>query len=323
MDLRQTEYILAINEEKSITRAAERLFITQSALNQQLGKLEAELGAPLFERNRSAWKPTAAGEIYIKMGMEMLRMRKSTYEEIRDLSDARCREIHIGLIQERGVDMFTALYPRFHRAFPEVVLEPEEMNVATIRRNISAGKLDLGLCTLEESQKDENVYHHMCTEDILLAVPKKMYEEAAPVLAGVAVSDASEVSDASDAAVLQHFGDLPFILMRDSSTLHTIEMRLLQGAGISPKVLFTTSSNLSKYRIVSSGMGCAFIPRVFAAPNPEVTYIRLPSGPAWEVTLCTQKDAYITRAEEYFIDLCRNYWSEKIPSPSNPEASDV
>ncbi len=308
MDLRQTEYILAINEEKSITRAADRLFITQSALNQQLGKLEAELGTPLFERNRSAWKPTAAGEIYIQMGMEMLRMRKSAYEEIRDLSDARCREIHIGLIPERGVDMFTALYPRFHRAFPDAVLEPEEMNVAAIRRNISAGKLDLGLCTLEESQKDDNIYHHLCTEDILLAVPKKMYD-AAPVPAGASSPDTPE---ASDAAVLQHFGDLPFILMRDSSTLHMIETRLLQSADICPKVLFTTSSNLSKYRIVSSGLGCAFIPRVFAAPNPEVTYIRLPSRPAWEVTLCTQKDAYITRAEEYFIDLCRAYWSEKM-----------
>lgn len=61
MELRQMEYILMIQEERSITRAAERLFLTQSALNQQLQKLEAELGTPLFVRNRSDWRPTEAG----------------------------------------------------------------------------------------------------------------------------------------------------------------------------------------------------------------------------------------------------------------------
>ena len=54
MELRQMEYILMIQEEKSITRAAERLFLTQSALNQQLQKLEEELGTPLFIRTRSS-----------------------------------------------------------------------------------------------------------------------------------------------------------------------------------------------------------------------------------------------------------------------------
>ena len=50
MDLKQIEYILKIAEEQNITHAAEKLFITQSALNQQLLKLEKELGTPLFYR---------------------------------------------------------------------------------------------------------------------------------------------------------------------------------------------------------------------------------------------------------------------------------
>lgn len=52
MDLRQIEYIIAIEQEESISKAAEKLFITQSALNQQLLKLEKELGMPLFERKK-------------------------------------------------------------------------------------------------------------------------------------------------------------------------------------------------------------------------------------------------------------------------------
>ena len=53
MDLKQIEYILKIAEEQNITHAAEKLFITQSALNQQLLKLEKELGTPLFYRSRT------------------------------------------------------------------------------------------------------------------------------------------------------------------------------------------------------------------------------------------------------------------------------
>ena len=60
MDLKQIEYILKIAEEQNITHAAEKLFITQSALNQQLLKLEKELGTPLFYRSRTDWHPTPA-----------------------------------------------------------------------------------------------------------------------------------------------------------------------------------------------------------------------------------------------------------------------
>ena len=53
MDLKQLEYIVEIAKEKNITHAAEKLFISQSALNQQLLKLEKELGTQLFHRSRT------------------------------------------------------------------------------------------------------------------------------------------------------------------------------------------------------------------------------------------------------------------------------
>ena len=84
MDLKQIEYILKIAEENNITHAAEKLFITQPALNQQLLKLEKELGTPLFHRSRSNWRLTEAGEIYVKNAKQILQIKKNTYEQIRD-----------------------------------------------------------------------------------------------------------------------------------------------------------------------------------------------------------------------------------------------
>ena len=63
MELQQIRYILAIAEEKNITKAAEKLFVSQSALSQQLLKLEQELGTPLFERSGRILELTEAGRI--------------------------------------------------------------------------------------------------------------------------------------------------------------------------------------------------------------------------------------------------------------------
>ena len=75
MDLRQIENIIAIEQEQSISRAAEKLFLTQSALNQQLLKLEKELGTPLFERRKHSMIPTFAGRIYLQSGWRSIRER--------------------------------------------------------------------------------------------------------------------------------------------------------------------------------------------------------------------------------------------------------
>ena len=65
MNLKEIEYILKIDEERNVTRAAEKLYLTPSALNQQLLRLEQEIGSPLFNRVRSGWTRTPAEDIYM------------------------------------------------------------------------------------------------------------------------------------------------------------------------------------------------------------------------------------------------------------------
>ena len=72
MDTKQIEYILKIAEEGNITHAAEKLFLTQPALNQQLLRLEKELGTRLFVRSRTDWRPTEAGMVYLENARKML-----------------------------------------------------------------------------------------------------------------------------------------------------------------------------------------------------------------------------------------------------------
>lgn len=299
MDLRYLENIIRIYEEKSITKAAEKSFITQSALNQQLMKLETELGTPVFKRSRSDWQLTEAGEAYIAAAKSIVQTKKDTYKKIRDIANINKHQIHIGLIPERGINMFTSIYPKFHRNYPTVLLEPVEANVRTMQKQISSGEMDLGLITLRDSQKDENLYIHMADEEILLAVPATH---------PLAYKGSRTLTGAPDISLAEFRND-SFVLIFQTSTMHELEQSLFEEAGFQPRVLFSTSSNLSKYRMVSSGVGCTLLPSVFAAPDPGIAFFRLEQRPFWEITMCCRKGAYLSKAEEIFLEHCRDYWN--------------
>ena len=76
MDVRHLTYIIAIAEQKNMTRAARELFVTQSSLSQHLSRLEKELGTPLFFRARNELALTPAGELYVEAARKVIEQVK-------------------------------------------------------------------------------------------------------------------------------------------------------------------------------------------------------------------------------------------------------
>ena len=74
MDTKIIEYVIAIAEEKSLSKAAERLYLSQPALSQRLKKLEDELGTPLFVRGKDGLSITDAGRIYVNGSHSILQI---------------------------------------------------------------------------------------------------------------------------------------------------------------------------------------------------------------------------------------------------------
>ena len=90
--------------------------------------------------------------------------------------------------------------------------------------------------------------------------------------------------------------------------MYELIQRLFREAGFEPKVLFSTRSNVSKYRMVNAGVGCALLPAFFAVPGENVVFFRLKQRPRWEVTMCCRKGAYLSEPEQAFLELCREFW---------------
>lgn len=303
MDLKQIEYIVKIDDEHSITRAAEKLFVTQSALNQQLLRLEKELGAPLFHRSKVDMRPTEIGQVYLDNAREILRIKQRTYNLINDMTDAKKGRLSIGFTPGRGSEMFTHVYPSFHQAYPNVIVEPHELSVHRQQQMISQGNLDIGFQTLSERQRTDSEYIKLGEEEIFLLVPS--IHPAAEQLA--ATQTASAPFPIANLTLFQYE---PFVLMYKESTIRAITDEIFRKSGFTPNVLFETASNNTVLSMIEANLCCGVVPEYYVRRLPKgISGFAFPTHPSWDIVANYRKNGYLSEAAKYFIELVRNFWT--------------
>lgn len=306
MDFKQLEYIIKIAEENNITRAAEKLFITQSALNQQLLRLEKELGTPLFYRSRTNWRPTEAGEVYLASAREIMQIRHRTYSIISDIAATKKGNLSVGFTPGRGIDMFTSVYPDFHRRYPDIIVEPHEMSVHLQQQKIARGELDIGFMTLRDSDRTGDVYQVICREEIVAAIPNghPLCSMASPT--GTALAEL-------DLSLLKYE---PFVIMYRESTSRKLTDSIFRDYGISPSVLFETSSTSTIATLVRSRICCGLIPYYYVRKDPDgITAFSLPDHPCWDIAVSYKRGSYLSQAAKDFISLASDYWKRQNRMP--------
>lgn len=301
MESKLIEYIIKISEEQNITHAAEKLFITPSALNQQLIKLEKELGTQLFYRSRTECHPTAAGDIYIKNAQEMLRIKRRTYNTINDIADTKKGHISVGFTPGRGITMFTSIYSEFHRTYPNVTVEPMELSVKKQQALISQGALDIGFMTLSEKDMTSDKYQIIMEEEILLAIPKEH-----PL--GKLASPQGEPYNTLNIALLKYE---PFVLMYKESTIRCLIDQMFRQAQFTPNVLFETTNNTAITMMIKSNLCCGIVPHYYIKKDPDgMACFSLPSRPTWNIAASYRKDHYMSNAAKELIRLAAEFWTK-------------
>lgn len=302
MNLKQLEYIIAIAEENNITRAAEKLYITQSALNQQLLKIEKELETPLFIRSKRNWQITKAGEIYIENAKKILRIKKDAYNQINDLLERKKGRMKIGLTLERGPEMFSSIYPVFYKRYPNVKIESFEMSVKEQQCQISEGNLDIGFLTLQDFQKTTDEHIHICSEEIILAVPKSH-----PL-----AHFGGKIGEKLPKIGLEEFSKSFFAIMQQGSTLREIYDRIVDKEKIHPNILLETRSCHNLFHMVAEGICCSVFPLSYARNTPDVVYFSINQEPFWEICVSYKKDSYLSHSAKELIKIARQYWENKL-----------
>lgn len=303
MELRQLEYVIAISDHGSISKAAESLFITQSGLNQYLIKLEQELGIQLFYRDKHHLQMTSAGKVYVENAREIIKIKKNTYNILSDMKNNTIGEITLGLTLEHGIDLFTFVFPKFNQRFPGINFHLQERYVAQQHSLITTGKLDFGLVMLGEDEKINLEYIPLYQEDMVLGIP----------LSHPLACQGSSLTKPLPFMDLKLLQNETFALMFPNSTMRNIIDPAFAAAGFKPNILIETGMNHALIKLVTTGLCCTILPHSRALCSPdrhEVSWFKLSPPLRWTAYIAYRKNTHLNEAARYFIQLAREYGAD-------------
>jgi DNA-binding transcriptional LysR family regulator len=148
MDLRQLRYFLAVAEERSVTRAAARLHLTQPPLSAQLARLEHELGVPLLVRHRRGVDLTDAGRLLAERARAVLADVDAAVEAVRRTGQGRSGRLALAFVPATAWAVLPALLRRFTTDRPDVALRFLEGGSDAVAEHVRSRRADLGLLHL-------------------------------------------------------------------------------------------------------------------------------------------------------------------------------
>jgi DNA-binding transcriptional LysR family regulator len=142
MELRHLRYFVAIAEEGSFTRAAERLWVAQPGLSTQMRRLEGELAVQLFERHPRGVELTQAGQLFLKRARAALAAADAAGATGRDLNAGMVGAVRVGLATPARWGRTAAVLERFSRERGGIELTLLEGYGGTLWRDLRDGRLD-------------------------------------------------------------------------------------------------------------------------------------------------------------------------------------
>jgi DNA-binding transcriptional LysR family regulator len=142
MELRHLRYFIAVAEERSVTRAAERLWVAQPGLSRQIRDLERELGAQLFERHPRGVELTDVGELFLERARTAFAAVDAAVATGRDAEAGVVGTVRLGIGLGTGWHLTATVLDDFARARPRVELTPLEGYAGTLVHELRDGRID-------------------------------------------------------------------------------------------------------------------------------------------------------------------------------------
>ena len=148
MEFRQMKYILTLAETRNMTRAAEKLYISQPALSHYLKCVEDELGAQLFDRSTAPMSLTYAGRCYVERARAILLENEQLKRQMRDITQHMSGKLTIGTSRDRASYMMPRILPEFAALYPGIEIEVYTASGKKLFEELRTGRVDMVLLPL-------------------------------------------------------------------------------------------------------------------------------------------------------------------------------
>ena len=145
MEIRVLRYFLETAREGNMTRAAERLFISQPTMSKQLKELEKELGTKLFVRSNYNIQLTDAGILLRERAEDILSLVYKTVAEFKSLEEINSGDIYIGAPESESMERFVEIVHKLQKEYPKIRCNIFSGNMQDVCEKLDKGLLDFGI----------------------------------------------------------------------------------------------------------------------------------------------------------------------------------
>lgn len=264
MELRQLRYFVAIAEEGSFSRAAQRLHVSQPPLSTQIKNLEQEIGTRLLARSNRGVTLTSPGQVFYEEIRVVLARLESVRRKTLEADRGDVGMLSVGFVSIADYGILPPALKSFRMQFPLVEVQLHELTTDAQIRELRGSRLDLGL-GLAPVEEPDLTFRGILREELVLAAP------AGPSAAKDEAIDLRTLSKAS------------FIVPpRDIAPgLYDLTISRCRSAGFAPRIVQNARQMQTVIGLVSCGMGVALVPAsVRNLKRTGVSYRRLRGRPA-------------------------------------------
>ena len=171
LNLNQLAVVHAVAAEASVSRAAERLMVSQPAVSKQLRELERQLGTPLFDRLPRGVRPTEAGRLLADYARRIFALADEAQERLAELRGLARGHLRVGSSTTIAVYLLPPVFVAFRQAYPGVRLTVDIANASEVEDRLAAGEIDVALSEGEPDAGRFDVGPFMTDELIAIAPP--------------------------------------------------------------------------------------------------------------------------------------------------------
>ena len=296
MEVHQLRYFCAVARRGSFTRAAEDERIAQPSLSQQILKLEAELGAPLFERRGRTVRLTPCGELLLPQAQEILRRLTCARQSVQALVNGVHGRLAVGAIPTVMPYFLAPRAPEFTAEFPEVDLRLVENTTPRLIEALQSGDIDLAVVALPIASPDM-----ICSE---------LFRE--PVLAALPPQHPLAAAEVVDFSALRQE---KMLLLREGHCFRDNALEVCRKARIRSESIFESDQLASIFAMVASGVGISLAPAMAAGAAASCRLLPLRRPVHRRIGYIHARRQFHAHAETAFTD-----WLRRLTAPLREKA---
>lgn len=312
MNFANLKYFLAVANTQNITKAAEKMHISQQALSSLLRNMEKELGVELYNRGKHI-SLTYAGMRLTQYASDILRLEQQMQQEFRSIGNNERGALHIAINPTRSAALLPQILPTFYEEFPNVEVTAMEASPSRVDDLLMEGAVDIsvGLHPWVSNVIGESLYNEM----LVALVPKKIINSA---FGSTAESMRKKLTD-SFTPVL--FNGVPTIMLAKGMQIRAWVDEYFQTCAFTPNILYESTGVHTMLALALSGLGIAYCTETFlysiidslqSISCPIDVFPVVATKGRYPLGVFYRRDLTVNAFTRRFIELVENYYRNGV-----------